>query len=77
MYQKPLSWAWVGDTGKSVKRWGLGLRLATPMREGARLRSAGGSSQRPSPPVCAGWAGTAAAEPDAAPDAGAAAGRPW
>ena len=52
MYQKPLSWAWVGDTGKSVKRWGLGLRLATPMREGAWLRSAGGSSQRPSPPVC-------------------------
>lgn len=42
MHQKPLSWAWVGDTGKSVKRWGLGLRLATPMRGGARLRSAGG-----------------------------------
>lgn len=32
-----------GDT-HDVKRWGLGLGPAPPMREGARLRSAGGLS---------------------------------
>lgn len=37
---------------QDVKCWGPGLSHATPMREGARLRSEGGLSQRPSPPVC-------------------------
>lgn len=74
--QKQSTWAWVG-AGQDVKRWGLGLGHAPPMREGARLRSAGRLCQRPSPPVCVGWAGSVGATEDPRRRCGAVAGGPW